>query len=143
MSLVRYRCTHTSCHLQSFVECRVVSHCFQIGSAQRKLPLLVVLGVVDGVVLGVVLGVVDGVVLGVVDEVVGEVPRRVVLFVVTLFGGAVHVEWTRASGNFDSDTADFAVMSEFTNSNTTTARTTRPSPHELSDTPHPVAKVIV
>ena len=99
----------------------------QIGSAQSKLLLLVVLGVV----------------FRVVDGVVDEVPRRVVLEVVTLLGGAVHVAWTHASGSVDSETADFAVMSGFTNFNTTTARTRRPCPHEFSDTPHTVAEVIV
>ena len=55
MSLVRYRCTRTRGHLQSFVESRVVLHCLEIFGAQSKFPLLVALVVVDGVVDGVFL----------------------------------------------------------------------------------------
>jgi len=87
----------------------------QIGGAQSKFPLFVVLGVI----LGIILGVVDGVILGVVLEVL----RRVVFDVVTLVGSAAHVGWAHTSDTCDSATAVFAIMSVMRNSIKTTART--------------------
>jgi len=54
-SVVRYICTRTRGHLESFIESRVVLHCLEIFGAQSKFPLLVALVVVDGVVDGVFL----------------------------------------------------------------------------------------
>jgi len=115
VSPVRYRCTRTSGHFESLVDGRVVLHCLQIGGAQSKFPLFVVLGVI----LGIILGVVDGVILGVVLEVL----RRVVFDVVTLVGSAAHVGWAHTSSICDSATAVFPIMSVMRNSIKTTART--------------------
>ena len=104
---VRYRCTRTSGHFESLVDCRVVLHCLQIGGAQSKFPLFVALGVFDGVILGVVF----------------EVLRRAVLDVVTLFTSAAHVGWEKTSISGDPATAVFAIMSDMRNPIKTTART--------------------
>jgi len=114
VSAVRYRCTRTRRHYESLIEGRVVYDGLQVGGTQSKFPLFAVCGVVF------------------------EVPRRVVLEVALLLGSAAHVAWTHASGNFDSATVVFAIMSGVPNFTTTTART---NCHALSDTPHTVASV--
>ena len=94
MSLVRYRCTRTRGHLQSFVESRVVLHCLEIFGAQSKFHLLVALGVVDGIVLA------------------GA----------TLCSRAAHVRFAHSSGGSDSKTAGFVEISCPINPAPTTAR---------------------
>ena len=103
----RYRCTRTSGHFVGLENGRIVFDCLQVGGAQSKLFLLVVIGVIRGVILGVILGVL----------------LRVVLDVATPCSSAAHVGWAHTSSDSDPATAVFAKMSCRFNVKQTTART--------------------